>query len=461
VIRTRTTFRIASLTAAAVLMVSACGGSAASPAASTAASAAPTQAATTAPTTAASAPASAPASASTACTAPAATTINIGIEGPFTGPNALTGTEMKNASSMAFDAINWQIGPYKINPVYIDDQSDPAKGAAAYEQAAVSQKIIAGILGWHSSVAVSQMEITAKYKIPHFFAMGATGVVNEKFNSDKGKYGYWTTKGWPDPAKLSIGYVQAVEDAITAGTFKPAEKKVAIYGEDTDWGRSFAKGLEDGLKAKGWTVTSEDFFPTSQTDFSALVSNYQSSNVPLIAGTTTIPASIASFLKAVDDAGLKSLVVADGLGWIGDWYKLSGSASDYVVDQIPQFASDKAKKFAADYEAKFGSKPSPSAAGLSYDFTNYFIKVAQQTLAEQCELSSATLFKTAQDQIWTGKLTYTDGIIMSNYDYSAESIPDPVVGGGHYIFPALQYMGGNPTVVWPADVATGKLQMKP
>jgi branched-chain amino acid transport system substrate-binding protein len=395
------------------------------------------------------------------CTTPAPATIKIGLEGPFTGPNALTGEEMKNASSMAFEAIGWTVGPYTIEPVYIDDQSDPAKGAAAYEQAAVGQKIIAGILGWHSSVAVAQMEITAKYKIPHFFAMGATGVVNETFNKDKAKYGYWTAKGWPDPAKLSVGYVQAIEDAITAGTFKPAEKKVAIYGEDTDWGRSFSTGLKDGLGAVGWTAVSEDFFPTTQTDFSAIVSRYKNDNVPLIAGTTTIPASIASFLKAIDDAGVKALVVADGLGWIGDWYKLSGSASDYVVDQIPQFASDAAKKFAADYEAKYGSKPSPSAAGLSYDFSNFFIKIANQTLADYCELTSETLYKTAQEQLWTGKLTYTDGIIMSNYDYALDTIPDPIIGKGHYIFPALQYMGGEPTVVWPADVAKGTLQQAP
>ena len=50
---------------------------------------------------------------------------------------------------------------------------------------------------------------------------------------------------------------------------------------------------------------------------------------------------------------------------------------------------------------------------------------------------------------------------MSNYDYSPDTIPDPVVGKGHYIFPALQYMGGKATVVWPADVATGTLQQKP
>ena len=153
--------------------------------------------------------------------------------------------------------------------------------------------------------------------------------------------------------------------------------------------------------------------------------------------------------------------MADGLGWIGDWYKLSGSASNYVVDQIPQFASDAAKKFAADYEAKYGSKPSPSASGLSYDFANFFIKVAQQALADSCEISSASLHKVATEQLWTGKLAYTDGIIMSNYDFAGDTIPDPVVGKGHYIFPALQYMDGNATVVWPAEVATGAIQQKP
>jgi branched-chain amino acid transport system substrate-binding protein len=440
------------LVAAVALLVAACtsgGGTATS---------APASAAPATPAPAASEPA---ASGGTGCTPPAESTIKIGISGPFTGDNALTGEEMKNASSMAFDAIGWKVGPYTLEPAYIDDQSDPAKGAAAYEQAASVEKIVGGVLGWHSSVAVAQMEVTAKYQIPHFFAMGATGVVNETFNKDRTKYGYWTTKGWPDPAKLTVGYVQAIEDAIKAGSYTPAEKKVAIYGEDTDWGRSFGGGLKQQLTAVGWTIASEDYFPKETTDFSALVSNYKSANVPLIAGTTTIPNSMAAFLKAVADSGIKSLVVADGLGWIGDWYTLSGSASDYVVDQIPQFASDKAKQFAADYEAKYGLKPSPSAAGLSFDFSNFFIKIMETALADSCEISSASLYKVATDKLWTGQMTYTDGIIMSNYDFSMDTIPDPVVGGGHYIFPALQYMGGEATVVWPADVATGTLQQKP
>ena len=50
---------------------------------------------------------------------------------------------------------------------------------------------------------------------------------------------------------------------------------------------------------------------------------------------------------------------------------------------------------------------------------------------------------------------------MSNYDYSEETIPDPIVGKGHFIFPVLQYMSGESTVVWPEEVASGTLQSKP
>jgi branched-chain amino acid transport system substrate-binding protein len=434
VFRSSTALRLAGLATAAVLLIGACGGGAST----------------------------APGGSTEPGGSSAATeTINIGIGGPFTGTSALTGTEMKNAAAMAFDAINWQVGDYKINPVYVDDQADPAKGTAALEQAIVGQKLVAGILNWNSSVSVAEMELTAKYKIPWFFGMGAAGTVNEKFTGDQEKYGYWTSKGWPDPVKLTTAYVGAINDAIDAGTYTPASKVVAIYGEDTDWGRSFGAGLKNDFTASGWTIKSEDYFPLTQTDFSALMAKYASDDVPVIAGTSTAAASITAFIKAYGESGLTSLVIADGLGWFGDWYEMTGPASDLVLDSVPGFATDKAKQFAADYKAKYGNDPSAAAAGLTYDWTNFFIKLLQETLADQGSLSSETIYKQAQDKLWTGELTYTDGIIMSSYDFDAESIPDPVVGKGHYIFPVTQYSGGEQTVIWPADQASGELQTKP
>ena len=155
-------------------------------------------------------------------------TFKLGILGPFSGPAAQTGDEFKASVNMAFGDIGWQICQYNIEPVWIDSQSDPAKAAQAYEQAVVQDGIQAGILNWHSSVAVSAMEVTAKHQVPHFFGFGATEVVNETFASDPEKYGYWMFKGWPTPRKLTIAYVQALEDSIASGTWSPAEKTVAI-----------------------------------------------------------------------------------------------------------------------------------------------------------------------------------------------------------------------------------------
>jgi len=385
----------------------------------------------------------------------------VGVLGPFSGPSARTGKEFKGSATMAFDAINWKIGDYKIVPVWIDSQSDPAKATQAYEQAVVQDKIQAGILNWHSSVAVACMEITAKYKIPHIFGFGATEVVNQKFKSDPDKYGYWMFKGWPTPKKLTISYVQALENAIKSGIWKPAQKTFAIYGEDTDWGRSFGKGIKEQLQKAGWKIVAEDYFPIDQTEFYPLLNKLKSQKPAVIAGTSTAPPSLSAFIKQADEVGLKSLIIADGLGWVGEWYKLTGKSSNYVIDQIPNWATEKGKDFAKKFKEKWGIDPSPSSGGLSYDGTNMFIEIAKKVYAENHELSSALIYKWIKDNLWTGKWGYKDGIVMKNYTCTPETVPDPVVGRGYYIFPVLQYFNGVGKIIFPPEWKEQDLKVKP
>ena len=386
----------------------------------------------------------------------------LGVDGPFSGPGAKNGEEFKRSFQMAMEAINYTIGNYKIEPVWIDDQSDPAKGTAAYEQAIVQDKIQAGVLNWNSSVAVALMELTAKYKIPHFFGFGATEVVNETFASDPEKYGYWMLKGWASPSKLTISYVDALEDAIAKGAYKPAAKTVALAGEDTDWGRSFLKAIKGQFEAKGWKIVAEEYFPIDQSEFTPLMTKLKEVDPAVLVLSSVVTPVSAAAIKQADQAGLKSLIIADGLGWAGNWYELTGKSSDYVLDQIPQLASDKAKAFAKAYEEKYGDKPSPSAAGLAYDGTNFFIAVANEVIkANNGELTGDLIYKFVKEKIWTGEWTYKDGIIMPEYKYMPDTIPDPVVGAGYYMFPVLQYFDGESKIVFPNDVANQPLQAKP
>ncbi|PYV36523.1 MAG: hypothetical protein DMG06_30535 [Acidobacteria bacterium] len=87
----------------------------------------------------------------------------LGILGPFTGPAARTGQEFRNAATMAFEKIGYRLGNYKVELVWIDEQSDPVKASRAYEEAVIRKGIEAGLLNWHSSVAVACMEVAAKY----------------------------------------------------------------------------------------------------------------------------------------------------------------------------------------------------------------------------------------------------------------------------------------------------------
>ena len=381
-------------------------------------------------------------------------TLKVGVLGPFTGPSAKNGAEFKASVEMALDKIGYTVGDYKLEIVWIDSQSDPAKATGAYAEAVERKGIECAMQNWHSSVAVAAMDVAAEYKIPHWFGFGATEVVNEKWKSDPAKYSYWGGKGWPVPAKMALGYIECLENAIASGSWKPASKNVAIYGEDTDWGRSLGGALKGFFAERGWKIVSEDYFPLTQTDFYPLLGKYKKENVAVMAGTSSAAPTMTAFVKQVREVGLKSVIIADGLGWMGDWYKMAGPASNGVLDMIPQLTTAEAQQWAKDIKAKYGFNPSPSAGGLCYDGTNMFIKILKHTLDKHGSLDKVTIHKTFVDEIHTGKLTFgkADGaLIMNEYRYNADTVPDPVVAKDGYYFPVIQYTNGKGEIVFPDD----------
>ena len=382
--------------------------------------------------------------------------LKVGVMGPFTGPSAKSGKEFKDSVVMALDKIGGKIGDYKIVPVWIDSQSDPAKATNAFAEAIERKGIVAGCLNWHSSVAIACMDLAAQYKIQWLAGMGAAELVVKKWRSNPAKYSYWSCKFWPVPGKLEAGQSVAFMNwAIKKGVWKPKAKKAAIFGEDTDWGRNAGENLKKALKASGWEIAYEDYFSLTQTDFYPMLAKYKKAGVTFVGGTTTSASSMTALVKQYREVGLKALLFANGLSWVGNWYKMTGKASNGVIDVQAQFGSKAAKDFAKEKQAKFGYPPSAPASGLSYDGFNFFLKVLRRTLQKYGSIASENIHKVVVDEVNTGKLTFTEAdgaIMMKEYKYTPETVPDPVVDTNHYFFPVIQYENGKGWIIFPESM---------
>lgn len=388
--------------------------------------------------------------------------ITVGVIGPFTGPNKRVGSEIWRSYKMAFSETDNQIGDYEIELIKIDSRSDPERATQNYSRAVTRNDVDVTSFNWHSSVSVALMDLAAKYEVPHFFGGAATQVILDKYKQDPDKYRFYDTgKFWPTPKKLTPAYVSTINKALEEGKWDPDTRKVAIYGEDTDWGRNFGDAIAGQFGSEGWDVVSKDYFEMQKTTFYPLLEKWKEEDVSIIAGTSTVPTSFSTLIEKVRICGLEALVIADGLGWMGQWYELTGRSSDYVLDQIPQWEGEEAKEFRERYEVRWGYEPSAASAGLAYDGANFLIKILHETLQLHGELTSEKIQDVNHTSVRTGNLTYDEGIIMKEYKFTTDTVPDPKVGEGFFVFPVIQYQEGESTVIWPEGQAEGEISFPP
>jgi branched-chain amino acid transport system substrate-binding protein len=383
----------------------------------------------------------------------------LGILGPFTGPAAKSGNEMKDAATMAIAEAGNKIGDYKVELIYIDSQSDPAKGTNAYSEAIERKGVQAGILNWNTAVDTALQPVWAKYKVPHFFCLGAGKAVNDKYNSLPEDQRYLIIKGWPIPQKTAVGYVDFLDYALKNGLWKPKKKLVALWGEDTDWGRSLVGGMGKGLKENGWEIFTEEYFDLKKTDFYPFLNKCKNAGVTILAGSSSGVASVSALIKQTQEIGFRGLLIAEGLGWVGGWYKMTGQASNGVLDMQPQFATPAQKAWVTRFKEKYGYDPSPSAAGMAFDYANFFIKIANRAIDSYGTLDSETITKVGREEVATGKLTYSreEGALMhARYGTDGANRPDPKISPKDFFFPVIQYANGKGTVVYPPEMQQGK-----
>jgi branched-chain amino acid transport system substrate-binding protein len=310
----------------------------------------------------------------------AAATVKIAYFGVLTGDaSPQLGINIRNGAKLAVDEFNAKGGATKVELVEYDSQGDPAQ-APQLAQRAVTEKV-AGIVGpAFSGESRVANPIFEEAKIPNV-SPSATGVS-------------LAANGWKYYHRIVAN--DDVQSAAVAEymTKKLAAKKVAAIDDKSEYGKGLADGVRKALGGQGTQVVNESIDPKA-TDYSSVV-NAVKSAAPEAIYYGGYYQEAAKLLKQLRDGGIQATFVSGDGSLDQQLITLGGAAAEGAIATcacvLANLSTDeKAKKFLADYKAKFNADPGTYSTE-GYDAAGVFLKAieAGKTTAEDINAWLAT-----------------------------------------------------------------------
>jgi|RhiMetdeSRZDD1v2_1073273.scaffolds.fasta_scaffold13923_8 branched-chain amino acid transport system substrate-binding protein len=360
----------------------------------------------------------------------AQTPIKIGASMSVTGTYAKPGTYQKQGYDVCIDELNAKGGILgrKVELVIYDDQSTPATAVRLYEKLITEDKVDAVMGPYSSAVSEAVANVTEKYKKVMVAPLAATTSIFKKGR----KYIFMVIT----PAE---NYLDGLIDMAA----KRGLKTVAIIHEDTLFPKASAAGTVEAAKKKGMQVVLQEAYPKGNTDFSALLVKIKAANPDVIAAGTYFDDAVAITRQMKElNVNPKMFGLTVG-GDLPEFYDLLKQNAEYVYgstqwDESLPYPGQ--KEFLAAYKAKFkGQEPSyHTAAGYA----------GCLIYAEAVKKAGTLDADKVRDQLLKMEIKTAFG------EYKVE--PDGFQIAHKMVM--LQWQDGKRIVVWPDDLANGKMR---
>jgi branched-chain amino acid transport system substrate-binding protein len=362
--------------------------------------------------------------------AAAQTPIKIGASMSVTGTYAKPGTYQKQGYDVCIDELNAKGGILgrKVELVIYDDQSQPATAVRLYEKLITEDKVDAVMGPYSSAVSEAVANVTEKYKKVMVAPLAATTSIFKKGR----KYIFMVIT----PAE---NYLEGLIDMAA----KRGLKTVAIINEDTLFPKASASGTVEAAKKRGMQVVLQEAYPKGNTDFSALLVKIKAANPDVLAAGTYFDDAVAITRQMKElNVNPKMFGLTVG-GDLPEFYNLLKQNAEYVYgstqwdDSLPYPGQ---KEFLAAYKAKFkGQEPSyHTAAGYA----------GCLIYAEAVKRAGTLDADKVRDQLLKMEIKTAFG------EYKVE--PDGFQIAHKMVM--LQWQDGKRIVVWPDDLANGKMR---
>ena len=300
------------------------------------------------------------------CGRPDADTVKVGMNIELTGDIPAVGASSKNAAELFFDQLNEKggvtlaDGAKKVSLVIRDNAAKADQSASVTQQLISSQDVVAMVGPNSSACAIPAGEIAETLKC----VMISPWSTNPKTTLDQasGVPKRYVFRGcFTDP-------FQAIVLAKFVSNDLGAKKAAVLYDVSSEAPLGQATLFRDTFTAAGGEIVAFETFTTGDKDFSAQLTNIREAN-PDVIFLPTYYNDVPLIAQQARRLGITAQFIGSDAWSSPEIIKLGGADVDgsYFCNHFStQIATDEAKKFIADYTAKYGQAPDDVAA-LTYD----------------------------------------------------------------------------------------------
>ena len=359
------------------------------------------------------------------------------------------GRDTQDAIKIAMDEINAKGGVLgrKLEMTVADETENPETGISAIKKLTADEKADVLIGGYTSGVTLAQLPHISTAKTIYLGVGAASPSITAKVKQDYDNYKYIFRVGPINAAHQARQLVDFISGMLIG---ELGFKKIAIIGENAKWVQDLVPILKKGAGEVGADVRMTEFFDSSTSDFSPLLSKVRASEAQFLLVILS-HASSDTFAKQWYDARVPIPYGGiDVKSMDGDFFERVGGKS--ISEVAANFAvraplTAKTVPFFDEFKKRTGRIPVYTAFG-AYDAVYAYAQAVESAKSMDNDAVIKALEKTSMTGV-AGTLEFDD-----NHDVKA--------GGKNMNLLFAQWQEkGNRVVLWPKELRTGKFIMPP
>jgi branched-chain amino acid transport system substrate-binding protein len=369
--------------------------------------------------------------------------IRIGASLAQTGLGAALGQNQLRGYQLCVKHVNEKGGVLgrKLELVFYDDGSDPATAVRLYEKLITQDKVDLVLGPWGSPVSEAVADVNEKYRMPMVAPAAAATSIYRKGR----KFIFMVLP----PAEV---YLEGLIDLAV----KKGLKTVALINVDDLFARATIQGIIELAKNKGLQVLLVEAYPPGNTDFSAILTKVRAANPDVLGGATRFDDAVAitrqmkalnvnprmvgltvgvDLPKFYEVVGRDAEFVYGATPWVPELVELRAGGLIPIARQYPG-----AREFVESYKKEFPGADLSYISASGYGGCQILVEAIRRAGSLDSEKLREAILKMDHNTVFGGFRVDRGGLQIA-----------------HKML-LFQWQDGKKVIVWPEELAPGKLR---